>query len=176
MRLSNFWVVTEPTKDSTIADIAFVTTPRRIALQIRGGLDVDKIVAYYTKEDEAITHARMLIHARQALDRAIKASAEAVRASALNSIARASEHGLITDHIYTRFAGEPTDGFCRNSGGSMGAECGAWKYQHGSGAAELVYSRSSGNLIARGSEAPKTHCSLCGQHKEHSGDCAMLRG
>jgi hypothetical protein len=56
-----FWVVTRPTKVSTLVDILFPCTFSQLMNQVRGGLHEDEIVGIYADEDEAMLTARELL-------------------------------------------------------------------------------------------------------------------
>ncbi len=56
-----FWVVTSPSTESDIGDICFKCDFRKYALQVRGGLDVEKVVGIFANEDEAVELAELLI-------------------------------------------------------------------------------------------------------------------
>ncbi len=58
-----FWVVTSPSPRSEIGDICFRCYFRKFALQVRGGLDVEKVVAIFAAEDEAVELAAHLLQA-----------------------------------------------------------------------------------------------------------------
>jgi hypothetical protein len=59
----NFWVVTSPASRSEIGDICFKCDFRKFVLQVRGGLDVEKVVAIFAAEDEAVELAEHLLQA-----------------------------------------------------------------------------------------------------------------
>lgn len=63
MKISSFWVVTYPTKISTIDDICFRCTPQEFIRQAKGGLEEDNIVAVYEDEFSAKEKAEFLLHA-----------------------------------------------------------------------------------------------------------------
>ncbi len=56
-----FWVVTSPSPRSEMCDICFKCDFRKFALQVRGGLDVEKVVAIFAAEDEAVELAEELL-------------------------------------------------------------------------------------------------------------------
>lgn len=58
-----FWVVTNPSPRSEIGDICFNCDFRKFALQVRGGLDAEKIVAIFAAEDKAVELATHLLQA-----------------------------------------------------------------------------------------------------------------
>ena len=63
--IEKFWIVTIPTRRSTIGDICFETDWQGIENQFRGGLKADEIRAVYDNEGEAKEHAGKLIRWRQ---------------------------------------------------------------------------------------------------------------
>lgn len=52
-QIGQFWIVTEPTKVSTLADICFECDIGELALQFRGGLEISKIVGVFKNGDDA---------------------------------------------------------------------------------------------------------------------------
>ncbi len=56
-----FWVVTTPTRHSTLGDICFLCDFKCFALQIRGGLDEQEIIGIFSGESEAVTEAKRLL-------------------------------------------------------------------------------------------------------------------
>jgi len=64
--IKSFWVVTTPTKESTIDDICFEATPAQLAMQAHGGLNAADIEAVYDNEKEARIHADGLLKGRTA--------------------------------------------------------------------------------------------------------------
>ena len=56
-----FWVVTTPTANSELGDVCFQVDFRTYALQIRGGLEVESIVAIYSDGEAAKEIATKLI-------------------------------------------------------------------------------------------------------------------
>lgn len=61
MKLTSIWIVTKPTRVSTVEDICFNTDAPGLALQFKGGLDPESIHAFYTSEQEAKGAAQWLI-------------------------------------------------------------------------------------------------------------------
>jgi hypothetical protein len=59
------WFVTSPTPNSELGDICFECDFERFALQIRGGLDEQKIVGVFADEGEAKELAERLLSAIQ---------------------------------------------------------------------------------------------------------------
>jgi hypothetical protein len=53
MEIKEFWVVTKPTEDSTVADICFKSTPQKIGLQFFGGLKADDVIGFFDCGDQA---------------------------------------------------------------------------------------------------------------------------
>jgi hypothetical protein len=58
-----FWIVVSPGPSSTLADICFECDFERFALQIRGGLDEEEIVAIFADQQPAIELAERLLRA-----------------------------------------------------------------------------------------------------------------
>lgn len=58
---SKFWVVTNPTKDSTLADICFEADSHNLELQFKGGLSIADVCGFYISESAAKEAARNLI-------------------------------------------------------------------------------------------------------------------
>lgn len=58
-----FWVVTTPTANSELGDICFACDFRQFALQIRGGLEIGRVVGIYAIEDDAKATATKLLAA-----------------------------------------------------------------------------------------------------------------
>lgn len=66
MKITSLWVVTRPTKNSTIGDICFLAeTPTSLYRQFAGGLTPEEIVAFYDNQEEAEEAARLELHAVQ---------------------------------------------------------------------------------------------------------------
>jgi hypothetical protein len=53
MRLDKFWVVTDPTPESTMGDICFEASVAQLALQFKGGLSMDRRPTIFTEKTEA---------------------------------------------------------------------------------------------------------------------------
>ena len=53
-----FWVVTDPTRESELADICFVTSLRSLERQFRGGLTAAENPTIFTEKAEAEEEAR----------------------------------------------------------------------------------------------------------------------
>ncbi len=53
-----FWVVTDPTPDSTLGDILFETTLAGLERQFKGGLTMDENPTIFTDREEAEQEAR----------------------------------------------------------------------------------------------------------------------
>jgi hypothetical protein len=60
-----FWVVTTPSSESEIGDICFECDFRKYALQVRGGLDVEKVVGIFASGNKAVELAEHLLQAVQ---------------------------------------------------------------------------------------------------------------
>ena len=58
-----FWIVTKPTKHSTVLDICFKTDAQGLILQARGGLDPEDILLTTLDELHALTFALDAIRA-----------------------------------------------------------------------------------------------------------------
>jgi hypothetical protein len=58
-----FWVVASPSPVSQLGDICFECNFRQFALQVRGGLDEDRIVGIFADETEAKELAEKLLRA-----------------------------------------------------------------------------------------------------------------
>ncbi len=52
-KVQNFWVVTKPTKHSTLIDILFSADMKRMELQFKGGLSGCEIIGTFTTKTEA---------------------------------------------------------------------------------------------------------------------------
>lgn len=61
MKIISFWVVTRPSKISTLRDILFKSTWRGIRLQFLGGLKSGDIVGVWTSKEEAEKVAKRLL-------------------------------------------------------------------------------------------------------------------
>jgi hypothetical protein len=62
MRISDFWVVTYPTKESELRDIIFRCTPQQFCLQSKGGLNPEDIYGLYDDHSSAEQKALFLLH------------------------------------------------------------------------------------------------------------------
>jgi hypothetical protein len=60
-KITDFWVVTKPTKNSTLADILFSADMKRMELQFKGGLTGKEIVGTFTTKDQATKVAKMAL-------------------------------------------------------------------------------------------------------------------
>ena len=60
-----FWVVVSPSPASELGDCCFECDFRRFALQVRGGLHEDEIVAIFAEEQPAVELAERLLQAIQ---------------------------------------------------------------------------------------------------------------
>jgi hypothetical protein len=58
-----FWLVVSPSLVSTLTDICFECDLRRFALQIRGGLDEQNIIAVFTEQQPAEELAKRMLRA-----------------------------------------------------------------------------------------------------------------
>lgn len=58
---TKFWVVTKPTKDSTLADILFESDLLYLSVQFRGGLAPSDIICIYEEEELATNIALGLL-------------------------------------------------------------------------------------------------------------------
>lgn len=56
--IGKFFVVTKPTGKSTLADIMFESDPIHFANQIKGGLEYDKVLGFYTNKSDASWDAK----------------------------------------------------------------------------------------------------------------------
>ena len=63
MRIEKFWVVTKPGLVSELGDICFETDAKGFALQFRGGLKEEDILALYTTHVEAEKVAERILAA-----------------------------------------------------------------------------------------------------------------
>ena len=59
--IGSFWVVTKPTKDSTIADCCFSSTINNMIIQKQGGLKQEEIVGFFKDKEDAETKTKELI-------------------------------------------------------------------------------------------------------------------
>ena len=53
-KITKFWVVTKPTKNSELEDILFKSDISQMELQFRGGLTAKEIIGLYMDKDEAL--------------------------------------------------------------------------------------------------------------------------
>ena len=60
-KVQNFWVVTKPTKRSTLIDILFSADMKRMELQFKGGLSGSEIIGTFTTKTEAEKAAKMAL-------------------------------------------------------------------------------------------------------------------
>lgn len=60
-KVQNFWVVTKPTKRSTLVDILFNADMKRMELQFKGGLSASEIIGIFTTKIEAEKVAKMAL-------------------------------------------------------------------------------------------------------------------
>jgi hypothetical protein len=67
------WVVTQASRDSTLADICFAASPKDLMLQVRGGLTTDEVVAVFDNEKEAVGLATYLIQVEMKVNRHLDA-------------------------------------------------------------------------------------------------------
>ena len=71
-----FWIVTDPTPESQMGDIVFEASLRRLELQFKGGLTMDRTPTLFTDRKEAEIEA----YGRLVAARAAKAIARRIRA------------------------------------------------------------------------------------------------
>ncbi len=69
-----FWVVTDPTPESEIADICFETTLRGLELQFKGGLTVAQNPTMFTDREEAEHEADLRLSAMNASQEIVRAA------------------------------------------------------------------------------------------------------
>ena len=74
----DFWVVVDPTPESQLEDVVFRATLRRLELQFKGGLTMDRNPTLFTDEKEAKVEG----YGRLVAMRASKAIAQRLRADA----------------------------------------------------------------------------------------------
>jgi hypothetical protein len=79
-----FWVTTDPTVDSELADICFETTLRSLERQFRGGLTIGQNPTLFTDRAEAQAEA----HLRMVAMRAANAIADAAPEEQMRDAAR----------------------------------------------------------------------------------------
>lgn len=60
-KVQNFWVVTKPTKRSTLVDILLSADMKRMELQFKGGLSGSEIIGTFTTKSEAEKIAKMAL-------------------------------------------------------------------------------------------------------------------
>ena len=60
-KVQNFWVVTKPTKRSTLIDILFSADMKRMELQFKGGLSGSEIIGTFITENEVEKVAKMAL-------------------------------------------------------------------------------------------------------------------
>ena len=60
-QVQNFWVVTKPTKRSTLIDILFSADMKRMELQFKVGLSGSQIIGTFTMKNEAEKVAKMAL-------------------------------------------------------------------------------------------------------------------
>lgn len=60
-KISNFWVVTKPTKQSTLIDILFQSDMKRMQNQFLGGLKSSDIIGIFTTKTESEKVAKMAL-------------------------------------------------------------------------------------------------------------------
>jgi hypothetical protein len=60
-KVQNYWVVTKPTKRSTLIDILFSADMKRMELQFNGGLSGSEIIGTFITKTEAEKVAKMAL-------------------------------------------------------------------------------------------------------------------
>ena len=60
-KVSKFWVVTKPTKQSLLIDILFNADMKRMELQFKGWLSSKEIIGIFTTKNEAEKVAKMAL-------------------------------------------------------------------------------------------------------------------
>jgi hypothetical protein len=60
-KIKSFWVVTKPTKRSTVVEIMFSADMKRMELQFKGGLTGGEIIGKFTTKSEAEKVAKMAL-------------------------------------------------------------------------------------------------------------------
>jgi hypothetical protein len=60
-KVQKFWVVTKPTKRSTLVDILFSADMKRMELVFKGGLSGSEIIGTFTTKNEAEKVAKMAL-------------------------------------------------------------------------------------------------------------------
>lgn len=63
-----FWMTTDPTRDSTLADICFETSLRSVERQFKGGLTISDNPTIFTDRAEAEAEANLRLVAMRAAD------------------------------------------------------------------------------------------------------------
>jgi hypothetical protein len=66
MRLDKIWCVTDPTRESTPADVCFETTLAGMCLQFKGGLTMAMNPTLFTSREEAEAEAHLRLVAMRA--------------------------------------------------------------------------------------------------------------
>ena len=62
MKITRFWIVTQATKNSTLADICFQVDIEDLEKQFKGGLKAENVVGMYLDQSPAEEKAKMIIH------------------------------------------------------------------------------------------------------------------
>ena len=62
MKFTRFWIVTQATKLSTLADICFQVDIEDLEKQFKGGLKAENVVGMWLDQSPAEEKAKMLIH------------------------------------------------------------------------------------------------------------------
>lgn len=62
MKITRFWIVTQATKFSTLADICFQVDIEDLEKQFKGGLKAENVVGMWLDQSPAEEKAKMLIH------------------------------------------------------------------------------------------------------------------
>ena len=62
MKITRFWIVTQATKFSTLADICFQVDIEDLEKQFKGGLKAENVVGMYLDQSPAEEKARHIIH------------------------------------------------------------------------------------------------------------------
>ncbi len=66
MRIEKLWCVTDPTRESTLADVCFETTLAGLVLQFKGGLTMEMHPTLFTSREEAEGDAHLRLVAMRA--------------------------------------------------------------------------------------------------------------
>lgn len=61
MKVSHLWYVTRPRYHSEVEDVCFSATVQELAMQFKGGLDPNDVLATFTEESEARELAQGLL-------------------------------------------------------------------------------------------------------------------